>query len=158
MPGIVNRPSARETAEYVEPDGRCTATTRAPSTGVPAESVAIPAMAEVVTPWASAEPTTNIANTAAATRARPEPTIQRMDEPLLRRNGCRWQVQIETGRKCSRSQTASRTLGGRFTQQIHSRDTNEDIRRPGSERGRQHASGADCFCQLKHQQHDECRG
>src|SRR2546428_11826439 len=83
MPGIVNRPSARETAAYVVPDGPCTATTRAPSTGVPAESVAMPAMAEVVTPWASAEPTTNIEKTAAATRARPEPTIQRMDGPLL---------------------------------------------------------------------------
>src|SRR6266576_6654469 len=158
MPGMVNRPSARETAEYVVPDGRCTATTRAPSTGVPAESVAMPAMAEVVTPWASAEPTTNIEKTANAPRARPEPTIQRMDEPLLRRNGCRSQVPIETGRRCSRSQTASRTLGGCFTEQIHGRDADENIRRPRSERGRQHASGADCFCQLKHQQDDECRG
>src|SRR6267378_2249147 len=102
MPGMVNRPSARETAEYVVPDGRCTATTRAPSTGVPAESVAMPAMAEVVTPWASAEPTTNIVKTAAATRARPEPTIQRMDGPLLRGNGCRVLVTIETGEKVAR--------------------------------------------------------
>src|SRR5437016_4967437 len=92
MPGIVNRPSARETAAYVVPDGPCTATTRAPSTGVPAESVARPAMAEVVTPCASAEPPTNIENTAAATRARPEPTIQRMDEPLLGRNRDREKV------------------------------------------------------------------
>src|SRR6267378_3407979 len=132
MPGIVNRPSARETAAYVVPDGPCTATTRAPSTGVPAESVARPAMAEVVTPWASAEPTTNIEKTAAATRARPEPTIQRMDGPLLGRNGCKLLVPIETGRKCSRSQTASRTLGGCFTKQIHGRDTNEYVRRPCS--------------------------
>src|SRR5437667_7120465 len=92
MPGIVNRPSARETAAYVVPDGPCTATTRAPSTGVPAESVARPAMAEVVTPCASAEPPTNIENTAAATRARPEPTIQRMDGPLLGRNRDREKV------------------------------------------------------------------
>src|SRR2546422_9597556 len=108
MPGIVNRPSARETAEYVVPDGPCTATTRAPSTRVPAESVAMPAMAEVVTPWASAEPTTNIEKTAAATRARPEPTIQRMDGPLLGRE--------LTGRNWSRWEEASRTLGGCFTQ------------------------------------------
>src|SRR5712691_13081068 len=155
MPGMVNRPSARETAEYVVPDGRCTATTRAPSTGVPAESVAMPAMAEVVTPWASAEPTTNIEKTAAATRARPEPTIQRMDGPLLGGNGRTLLVPIETGRRCSRSQTASRTLGRCFTQQIHGRDTDENIRRPCREHRRQHAPGADRFRQLKHQQHDE---
>src|SRR6266513_5154094 len=92
MPGMVNRPSARETAEYVVPDGRCTATTRAPSTGVPAESVAMPAMADVVTPWDSAEPTTNIVKTAAATRARPEQTIQRMGGPLRGRNRDREKV------------------------------------------------------------------
>src|SRR6266446_189989 len=107
MPGMVNRPSARETAEYVVPDGRCTATTRAPSTGVPAESVAMPAMAEVVTPWASAEPTTNIEKTAAATRARPEPTIQRMDGPLL---GGR------DREKVVRAWGPVRTLGRSFTQ------------------------------------------
>src|SRR2546426_1130486 len=83
IPGIVNRPSPRVIAAYVVPDGPCTATTRAPSRGPPVESLTRPAIAPVVTPWASAEPTTNIEKTAAATRARPEPTIQRMDGPLL---------------------------------------------------------------------------
>src|SRR5712691_8736142 len=158
MPGIVNRPSARETAAYVVPDGPCTATTRAPSTGVPAESVVIPAMAEVVTPWASAEPTTNIEKTAAATRARPEPTIQRMDGPLLRRNGCRLLVPIETGRKSPGLRGPSRTLGRCFTQQIHGRDTDEKIRSPRRQHRRHHTARADRLRQLKHQQHDKCRG
>src|SRR5258705_196776 len=155
MPGMVNRPSARETAEYVVPDGRCTATTRAPSTGVPAESVAMPAMAEVVMPWASAAPTTNIEKTAAATRARHDRTIQRMDGPLLRGNECRVLVTIETGRKSPGLAGPSRTLGGRFTQQIHGRDTDEKIRRPRREHRRQHTARADRLRQLKHQQHDE---
>src|SRR5439155_12282446 len=158
MPGIVNRPSARETAAYVVPDGPCTATTRAPSTGVPAESVAMPAMAEVVTPWASAEPTTNIEKTAAATMARREPTIQRMDGPLLRGNECRVLVTIETGRKWSARGTPSRTLGGCFTQQIHGTSRDEKIGSPRRQHRRQDASGPDRFRQLKHQQHDECRG
>src|SRR5258705_12866129 len=158
MPGMVNRPSARETAEYVVPDGRCTATTRAPSTGVPAESVAMPAMAEVVMPWASAAPTTNSETTANAPRARHDRTIQRMDGPLLRGNECRVLVTIETGRKSPGLAGPSRTLGGRFTQQIHGRDTDEKIRRPRREHRRQHTARADCLRQLKHQHHDEgCR-
>src|SRR5439155_3581786 len=143
MPGIVNRPSARETAAYVVPDGPCTATTRAPSTAVPAESVAMPAMAEVVTPWASAEPTTNIEKTAAATMARREPTIQRMDGPLLGRNGRRVLVPIETGRKSRGLGGPSRTLGRRFTQQIRGRNSNEKIGSPRRQHRRQDASGPD---------------
>src|SRR2546425_12494840 len=52
MPGIVNLPSARVTAAYAVPDGPCAATTRAPSSGAPEESVTTPAIAAVVTPWA----------------------------------------------------------------------------------------------------------
>src|SRR5881398_3449822 len=52
MPGIVNLPSARVTAAYAVPDGPCTATTRAPSSGPPEESLTTPAIAAVVTPWA----------------------------------------------------------------------------------------------------------
>src|SRR6058998_427338 len=52
MPGIVNLPSARVTAAYAVPDGPCTATTRAASSGAPEESVTTPAIAAVVTPWA----------------------------------------------------------------------------------------------------------
>src|SRR5437773_2967201 len=52
MPGIVNLPSARVTASYAVPDGPCTATRRAASSGAPEESVTTPAIAAVVTPWA----------------------------------------------------------------------------------------------------------
>src|SRR6266566_2287248 len=52
MPGMVNLPSARVTAAYAVPDGPCTATTRAASSGAPEESVTTPAIAAVVTPWA----------------------------------------------------------------------------------------------------------
>src|SRR2546430_1911545 len=52
MPGIVNLPSARVTAAYSVPEGRCTAITRAPSSGAPEESVTTPATAAVVTPCA----------------------------------------------------------------------------------------------------------
>ncbi len=75
MPGSVNRPSARVIAAYVVPDGPCEATTRAPSIGAPAESVAMPAMAEVVTPWAATAPAKTTENT--------QLTIQRMEGPLL---------------------------------------------------------------------------
>src|SRR5947207_12934411 len=53
MPGMVNLPSARVTAAYAVPDGPCSATTRAPSSGAPEESVTTTAIAAVVTPWAS---------------------------------------------------------------------------------------------------------
>src|SRR2546430_4170711 len=52
MPGIVNLPSARVTAAYSVPEGRCTLITRAPSSGAPEESVTTPATAAVVTPCA----------------------------------------------------------------------------------------------------------
>src|SRR5919109_5132382 len=87
MPGIVNRPFVWVTAEYVVPDGRCTATTRAPSTGVPAESVTTPAIADVVTPCERRGPAKSNAKHAAATRARLERTIQRMSGSLLRETG-----------------------------------------------------------------------
>src|SRR6266550_7381912 len=157
MPGIVNRPFARVRAPYVVPDGPCTATMRTPSSGAPAESVATPAIAPVVTPWARAAPAPNTETTAAATKARRKPTIQRMDEPLRGGNGPAWRVPIETGRKWSRTETASRTLGGSFTQQIHGRDRDQNIRHPCREHRGQHTARADGFRQLKHQQHDECR-
>src|SRR5260370_26958896 len=53
MPGMLNRPSARVTALYCVPEGPCTATTVAPVSGAPAESVTTPAIAAVVTPWAA---------------------------------------------------------------------------------------------------------
>src|SRR5439155_4429442 len=79
---------ARVAAAYVVPDGTCTATTRAPSSGARlAESMAIPATAPVVTRWASTAPVTNTEKTNAATMTRPERTIQRMNGPLFRRTG-----------------------------------------------------------------------
>src|SRR5882762_1842889 len=151
-------PFERVRTDVVNPVPRLVTCTAASLTGWPCASVTFPVIAPVVTPWARAPPMKSMVKSAAATRARPEPTIQRMDGPLLGGNGCKLLVPIETGRKCSRSQTASRTLGGGFTEQIHGRDTNENVRRPGRERRGQHASGADRLCQLKHQQHDESRG
>src|ERR1700694_1126678 len=140
MPGRVNRPSARVPAAYVVPDGPCTATTRAPSSGVPRESVTIPEIAPVVTPWARAAPAESIEKTAAATRAHDERTIQRMDGPLIRRDGRGVQVPIETRRKWSARGTASRMLGGGFLQQIHRGHADKKVREPGRERRRQHAA------------------
>src|SRR5260370_9287703 len=100
MPGIVNRPSARVIAAYVVPEGTCTATTRAPSIGAPEESVAIPATAEVVTPWAARAPANTIDKT--------QLTIQRMSGPLLRGGYGTVRVPIGPGRKLSARQTASR--------------------------------------------------
>src|SRR5712671_149144 len=150
-------PFERVRTDVVKPVPRFVTCTAASLTGWPCASVTLPVIAPVVTPWARATPMKSMVKRAVATRARPEPTIQRMDGPLLGRNGCKVLVPIETGRRCSRSETTSRTLGRRFTQQIHGRDTNENIRRPRGQRGRQHASGADGFGQLKHQQHDERR-
>src|SRR2546422_4760835 len=67
MPGIVNLPSARVTAAYAVPDGPCAATTRAPSSGAPEESVTTPAIAAVVTPWA---PSAGVAPQATVTKSR----------------------------------------------------------------------------------------
>src|SRR5712664_88332 len=157
-PWIRYWPLPRVRPVVVKPLPRFVTCTAASATGWPCGSVTFPVIAPVVTPWAGASPVKSSAKTAAATRARPEPTIQRMDGPLLGRNGCRLLVPIETGRKWSRSQTASRTLGGCFTQQIHGCDANENVRRPRGQRRGQHPSRADGFCQLKHQQHDESRG
>src|SRR6266852_3323825 len=154
-PWIRYWPLPRVRPVVVKPLPRFVTCTAASATGWPCGSVTFPVIAPVVTPWAAASPMKSIVKAAAATRARPEPTIQRMDGPLLGRNGCKLLVPIETGRKCSRSQTASRTLGRCFTQQIHGRDTDENIRRPCREHRRQDAPGADRFRQLKHQQHDE---
>src|SRR5437867_7121082 len=68
MPGMVNRPSARVTALYAVPDGPCTASTRAPSSGAPEESVTTPATAAVVTPCAVAARTGTRTATAASTQ------------------------------------------------------------------------------------------
>src|SRR6267154_6148636 len=155
MPGIVNRPSARVTEAYVEPEGPWTATTRTPSRGPPVESRTDPAIAPVVTPCANAAGMANNETAAAAKPARPTLTIQRMDGPLLRGNECRVLVTIETGRKSPGLAGASRTLGRRFTQQIHGRDTDEKIRCPRREHWRQHTARADRLSQLKHQQHDK---
>src|SRR6266480_2551254 len=62
---------------------------------------------------------------------------------------------IRRGRKWSALGTPSRTLGGGFTEQIHSRDRNENVRGPRREQRRQYATRADGFRQLEHQQHDE---
>src|SRR3989475_11286906 len=100
MPGIVNRPSARVIAAYVVPEGVCTATALAPSIGAQEESVAMPAMAEVVTPWAARAPATTIDKT--------QLTIQRMSGPLLRGVCGTVRVPIGPGRKWSARETASR--------------------------------------------------
>ncbi len=71
MPEMVNLPSVRVTAAYVVPDGPCTATTRAASSGAPEESVTTPAIAAVVTPWAS-----SAVGTANATVARSRQVLQ----------------------------------------------------------------------------------
>src|SRR6266487_854292 len=89
MPGMVNRPSARVVAVYVVPDGPCTATTRAPSSRTPLESVTVPVIAAVVTPWASILLVT-AENAAAAASAYDKRTIQRMVGSLLRNTGT-WQ-------------------------------------------------------------------
>src|SRR6267142_123891 len=123
-------PFERVRTEVVNPVPRLVTCTAASATGWPWGSVTLPVIAPVVTPWARATPAQSMVKSAAATRARPEPTIQRMDGPLLRRNGCRLQVPIETGRRWSPRGTPSRMLGGCFTQQIHGRDRNEKIDRP----------------------------
>src|SRR6267142_1293137 len=151
-------PFERVRTEVVNPVPRLVTCTAASATGWPWGSVTLPVIAPVVTPWARATPAQSMVKSAAATRARPEPTIQRMDGPLLRRNGCRVQVTIETGRKWSARGTPSRMLGGCFTKQIHSRDRNEKIGSPCRQHRRQDASRTDCFRELKHQQHDESRG
>src|SRR5882672_804083 len=151
-------PFERVRTEVVNPVPRLVTCTAASATGWPWGSVTLPVIAPVVTPWARATPAQSMVKSAAATRARPEPTIQRMDGPLLRRNGCRVQVPIETGRRWSARGTPSRMLGGCFTQQIHGRDRNEKIGSPCRQHRRQDASRTDRFRELKHQQHDECRG
>jgi len=50
MPGRVNRPSSPVVPTYDVPDGPCTATTWAPTSATPDESLTIPVMADVVTP------------------------------------------------------------------------------------------------------------
>src|SRR5713101_5374327 len=77
MPGIVNLPSARVTAAYAVPDGPCSATTRAPSSGTPDESVTTPATAAVVTPCAAAGRTAPRTTTA---RSKPADQMYRFIE------------------------------------------------------------------------------
>src|SRR5436309_11422315 len=149
-PWIRYWPLPRVRPVVVKPLPRFVTCTAASATGWPCGSVTFPVIAPVVTPWAGASPMKSSVKTAAATRARPEPTIQRMDGPLLGRE--------LTGRNWSRWEEASRTLGGCFTQQIHGGDANENVRRPRGQRRGQHPSRADGFGELKHQQHDESRG
>src|SRR5437773_1050591 len=154
-PWIRYWPLLRLRTVVVKPLPRFVTCTAASATGWPLASVTFPEIAPVVTPWANAAPGWNSETTANAPRARQDRTIQRMDEPLLRGNECWVLVTIETGRKSPGLASASRTLGRRFTQQIHGRDTDEKIRRPRREHRRQHTARADRLRQLKHQQHDE---
>src|SRR5262245_4981675 len=95
----------------------------------------MPAIAPVVTPWARAGLIDIEDNAAAAPRAQLNRTNQRMGGPPRRGSKIGIVVPIETGRKCSGPATTSRTLGGRFTQQIHGCDTDENVRRPGRQLG-----------------------
>src|SRR2546425_282893 len=158
MPGIVNRPSARVIAAYVVPEGTCTATTRAPSIGAPEESVAMPATAEVVTPWASNGPVEAREKTATATTARLERTIQCMSGPLLRGVCGTVRVPMGSGEKVVRAGKRVKALGRRVSQQIERGNPDQNIWRPcGKGRG-QHTPRADRFRELEHQQHNEGGG
>src|SRR5258706_1088185 len=154
-PWIRYWPLLRLRTVVVKPLPRFVTCTAASATGWPLASVTCPEIAPVVTPWANAAPGWNSETTANAPKARQDRTIQRMDGPLLRGNECRVLVTIETGRKSPGLAGPSRTLGRCFTQQIHGRDTDEEIRCPCRQQRRQHAARADRFRQLKHQQHDK---
>src|SRR5258705_1169574 len=165
-------PFERVRPEVVTPVPRLVTCTAASATGWPWGSVTLPVIAPVVTPWARTTPAQSMVKSAAATRARPEPTIQRMDGPLLRRNGCRVQVPIRDRAKGFPIRSRVKFvpplqngegdrgggLGGCFTKQVHGRDRNEKIGSPCRQHRRQDATRTDRFRQLIHEQHDECRG
>src|SRR6266550_7631708 len=96
-------PFERVRTDVVNPVPRLVTCTAASATGWPWGSVTLPVIAPVVTPWARVTPAQSMVKSAAATRARPEPTIQRMRGPLLRRNGCRLQVPIRDWEKVVRA-------------------------------------------------------